>query len=102
MRALHIKPSRLHIERKTSMTPSPLKPSPVRKRRLSRKLGATLTELLNEVTPTHGEMVCFTGWTEKPQIELMTGAAIWDINDIHAAARLFMMSASEFLHEAGL
>ena len=84
------------------MTPSPLKSSPVRKRRLSRKLGATLTELINEVTPTHGETVSLTGWTEKHQIELMTGAAIWDINDIHAAARVFLMSASEFLHEAGL
>jgi len=91
------------------MTPSPLKPSPVRKRRLSQKLGATLTELINEFTPTrfrrsfcHGEMVCLTGWTEKHQIELMTGAVTWNINDIHAAARVFLMSASEFLHEAGL
>jgi len=84
------------------MTPSPLKSSPVRKRRLSRKLGAALTELINEVTPTHGETVSLTGWTEKHQIELMTGAAIWDINDIHAAARLFGISAAEFLEEAGL
>jgi hypothetical protein len=65
-------------------------------------LGATLTELINEVTPTHGETVSLTGWTEKHQIELMTGAAIWDINDIHAAARLFGISAAEFLEEAGL
>jgi len=84
------------------MTPSPLKSSPVRKRRLSRKLGATLTELINEVTPTHGETVSLTGWTEKHQIELMTGAVTWDINDIHAAARLFGISAAEFLEEAGL
>jgi hypothetical protein len=47
-------------------------------------------------------MVCLTGWTEKHQIELMTGAVTWNINDIHAAARVFLMSASEFLHEAGL
>ena len=88
------------------MTPSPLKSSPARTRRLSRKLGATLTELINEGTwkgaPSHRQMDNLTGWTAKHELELMSGAATWDINDIHAAARLFGISASEFLEWAGL
>ena len=97
---MHIKPSRLHIERETSMTPSPLKPSPVRNRRLSQKLGAALTGLINERAPS--ETTSLSRWTGKHQLELMSGAATWDINDIHAAARLFGISASEFLEWAGL
>jgi|GEM_PF-5217920 len=78
-----------------------MKPSPLASK-LSRKLSKRFAELMEEYQQASGRVGLITGWTAKRQAELMSGAATWNINDIHSATRLFGMSPSDFLKEADL